>query len=484
MVFSSHLFLFYFLPVALGVYYASPRRVRHLALTLLSYLFYGWSGPLFMGLMLLSTLIDYTCGLAISGQLRAGAWSRPVPLLEPGGRRTAGQKAALAVALACNLALLGFFKYYNFAAANYDAIVTLLGVPGAAIGSALRVALPLGISFYTFQSMSYAIDVYRGHARAVRRFIDYACYVAMFPQLVAGPIIRFQEVAAQLEDRSHTLEKFARGAALVSLGLAKKVLLANPCGRIADAAFAAGALDAADAWFGAAAYAFQIYFDFSGYSDMAIGLGLMLGFVFPRNFDAPYRAASITEFWRRWHISLSTWLRDNLYIPLGGNRLGDLRTYANLMVVMLLGGLWHGASWNFVAWGGAHGVMLALERWWGRRSLYEWLPRHAQVAVTFLLLLVTWVLFRAADLPHALAYLGSMMGFGGEPARLVGGLMYQPYYVATFIVAALVTWLAPQAWDWTGRITWPKVATVAVLLWLAIVAMTTQAYSPFIYFIF
>jgi alginate O-acetyltransferase complex protein AlgI len=223
-------------------------------------------------------------------------------------------------------------------------------MPSLRLDSVLRVTLPLGISFYTFQSMSYAIDLYRGDARAVRSFIDFACFVSMFPQLVAGPIIRFSEVADQLRHRTHTLLKFSRGVAFLSLGLAKKVLIANPCGKIADVVFDAGGRGALDAWYGAVAYAFQIYFDFSAYSDMAIGLGLMLGFVFPKNFDDPYRSQSMTEFWRRWHISLSTWLRDYLYIPLGGNRKGPRRTYVNLFIVMLLGGLWHGAAWTFVIW--------------------------------------------------------------------------------------------------------------------------------------
>ena len=237
--------------------------------------------------------------------------------------------------------------------------------------------LPLGISFYTFQSMSYTIDVYRGRSAALRDPIDFACYVSMFPQLVAGPIVRFNEIADQLLERTHSWEKVARGTSFFALGMAKKILLANPCGKIADLCFDAGSLHPLDAWYGVTAYAFQIYFDFSGYSDMAIGLGLMLGFVFPRNFDSPYTSRSITEFWRRWHMSLSRWLRDYLYIPLGGNRKGNARTYVNLAVVMLLGGLWHGASWNFLIWGGYHGALLAGERALGRERATARLPRVA-----------------------------------------------------------------------------------------------------------
>ena len=292
--------------------------------------------------------------------------------------------------------------------------------------------------------MSYTIDVYRGRAKALRNFVDFACYVSMFPQLVAGPIIRFSEIADQLAERSHTVAKFARGVAFISVGLAKKILIANPCGRVADLAFDAGSVTTLDAWYGVSAYAFQIYFDFSAYSDMAIGLGLMLGFVFPKNFDSPYRARSITEFWRRWHISLSTWLRDYLYIPLGGSRRGPSRTYVNLAMVMLLGGLWHGAAWTFVIWGGLHGALLALEQVRGGRPVYGWLPDRARMMATFVALLFTWVFFRAADLPSALQYLQSMCGLGQptDAAVLLGGVLYQPYYVGTFAAAAIVTWTA------------------------------------------
>jgi alginate O-acetyltransferase complex protein AlgI len=280
--------------------------------------------------------------------------------------------------------------------------------------------------------------------------------------------------------------KFARCVTFFSVGLAKKVLLANPCGKIADLAFEAGSLSMLDAWYGIVAYAFQIYFDFSGYSDMAIGLGLMLGFVFPKNFDSPYRSQSITEFWRRWHISLSTWLRDYLYVPLGGNRKGPARTYVNLVIVMLLGGLWHGASWNFVAWGGLHGAMLAFERMWGRAAPYHRLPAVARVAVTFVLVLITWVFFRAADLPAALAYLGSMAGVSDvQPgAALMGGVIYQPYYLLTFLAAAGVTWGCPQTWDWSRTLTVPKAMAAGAAFAAAAVMLTTQSFNPFIYFIF
>ncbi len=485
MVFSSHVFVFWFLPAALAVYYLLPRRGRHLGLTVASYLFYGWTNPLFMPLMLSSTVIDSFCGLALAGRL-GRRWREPIEPLPAGGPRRRGQRLAVTVSIVANLSLLGFFKYFNFGVDSYNALVATLGLDAARFDTLLRVALPLGISFYTFQSMSYSIDVYRGETRALSSFVDFACYVSLFPQLVAGPIIRFSEIADQLRGRTHTLEKFARGAAFFSLGMAKKVLLANPCGKVADSLFDAGSVLPLDAWYGVLAYAFQIYFDFSGYSDMAIGLGLMLGFVFPKNFDSPYRATSITDFWRRWHISLSSWLRDYLYIPLGGSRRGRRRTYVNLALVMLLGGLWHGAAWNFVAWGGLHGLLLAAERARGKRGLFAALPRPLATAGTFLLVLVAWVPFRAAGLGEAGRYLGSMLGLGtAQPgAWLVGGIVYQPYYLITMAVAAVVVWVVPQTWDWTRSLPAWKAAACALLLWTALAALTTQAYNPFIYFIF
>jgi alginate O-acetyltransferase complex protein AlgI len=485
MVFSSPLFLFYFLPAALLLYYAAPRRAKHFVLTAVSYVFYGWANPLFSFLLLLSTLIDYIAGLVmVLGSPRH--WMEPIERLDPHVPRTKRQRTALVVSMCANVALLGFFKYFNFTVDSYNGVLGWLGQEGLRIDSAIRVALPLGISFYTFQSMSYAIDVYRGDATAIKSFVDFATFETMFPHLVAGPIVRFQEIADQLRGRTHTSTKFARGIAFFTLGLAKKVLLANPCGKVADVAFGAGSLGVLDAWYGVVAYAFQIYFDFSGYSDMAIGLWLMLGFVFPKNFDSPYLSQSITDFWRRWHISLSTWLRDYLYVPLGGNRKGPTRTYINLFIVMLLGGLWHGAAWNFVVWGGLHGAMLAFERLRGGRSVYAWLPAPVRVGLTFAIVLVGWVFFRASDLNAAVRYLGCMAGLTSQQdgAALVAGLVYQPYYMLTAAIAAMVTWSCPQTWEWTRTLTSPKVAAIVVLFVLASTVLVTQAYNPFIYFIF
>ena len=466
MVFSSYLFIFFFLPLALLGYYAAPKKLRHLVLTVFSYIFYGWANPWFCLLMLFNTSVDYT-----NGRLMLAYPAR--------------KKMFVTLSIVCDLAILGFFKYFNFGLDNYNATMAALGIPEAQYLGFFRVVLPLGISFYTFQSMSYVIDVYRGDAKVVTNFIDYACYVSMFPQLVAGPIIRFQDVADQLRERTLTWEKFARGTAFFMLGMAKKVLLANPCGKIADTTFNTGDLSCFDAWYGAVAYAFQIYFDFSGYSDMAIGLGLMLGFVFAKNFDSPYRSKSITEFWRRWHLSLSTWLRDYLYIPLGGNRKGSVRTYINLALVMLLGGLWHGASWNFLIWGGIHGGYLAFERAQGKESIYHKLPALLQVLITFFIVLIAWVFFRADTLPDAAQYLKCMFG-GATPGQgeAVRGLIYNPYYVVNFILAGVTIWALPQTWDFTRRLTWPKIAWCILLFFIALTALTTQSYNPFIYFIF
>ncbi len=478
MVFSSHLFIVYFLPLALLVYYATPARFRALPLTLLSYLFYGWANPAFVFLMLFSTVVDYRMGLRIaSGQLVEAHDA-------PRGKRM--QRQALILSVVTNLSLLGFFKYANFGIENYNALITAAGWESARWDTALRIVLPLGISFYTFQSMSYTIDVYRREAAPERSFLSFACYVSMFPQLVAGPIVRFHEVAQQLNVRTHSVEKFARGIAFFSLGLAKKVLVANPCGQVADTCFDAGAVNSLDAWWGLFAYGFQIYFDFSAYSDMAIGLGLMLGFVFPKNFDSPYRAPSITEFWHRWHLSLSQFLRDYLYIALGGNRRGAARTYANLILVMLIGGLWHGASWNFVLWGAIHGGMLALERTQGKESVYRRLPHVFRVGATFVIVSIGWIFFRAADLPQAWSYLQSVLGFGagGDAAALLSGVLYQPYYVITLAAAAVLTWGAPQTWDFTRELTVPKAAWCGVALVISLLVLATQSYNPFIYFIF
>ncbi len=480
MVFTTYLFVFYFLPLVLVFYYAldglsrqagaSGERtclVLNTFLVLASYIFYGWWNPWFIFLMLGITVVNYVCGRLIG---------------LPGiGRRLRFWVVTCAVTV--SLGTLGFFKYFLFFEANLNQV---LGWFGAGTVRVLAITLPIGISFYTFHSLSYTIDVYRGTAPPVRSFIDFACYIALFPQLVAGPIIRYNTVADQLVSRSHTWEKFASGVSLFILGFAKKILLANPMGLVADAAFDAQSLSAPDAWFGALAYAFQIYFDFSGYSDMAIGLGRMIGFEFLKNFDSPYKAESITDFWRRWHISLSTFLRDYLYIPLGGNRQGPRRTYVNLIVVMLLGGLWHGANWTFVAWGAYHGALLAFERFQGKRSPFQQWPRPVRVGVTFVLVLISWVLFRSANLHEAMTYLGAMLGQGGSGSGmlLLPALLYTQGTLLIMAIGSVVVAWPIQAHEWSREVTWPRAIVVQPLFCASLLVMFSQSFNPFLYFQF
>jgi alginate O-acetyltransferase complex protein AlgI len=480
MVFTTHLFVFYFLPTVLLCYYAleilcwksgasSPRTCLSLNAFLLvaSYIFYGWWNPSFVFLMMGITVVNYVCGRIM-------------------GRPDSGHSLrfwAVTAAIVVSLITLGFFKYFMFLEENLNRVLSWLG--GDAVW-VLAITLPVGISFYTFHALSYSIDVYRGTVRPVRSFIDFACYIALFPQLVAGPIIRYNTVAGQLVTRAHTWERFASGVTLFILGFAKKILFANPIARIADAAFGAQSLATGDAWFGAVAYALQIYFDFSGYSDMAVGLGRMFGFEFQKNFDSPYQAQSITDFWRRWHVSLSTWLRDYLYVPLGGNRKGQRRTYVNLIIVMLLGGLWHGANWTFIVWGAYHGILLALERCRGKLSVYERLPRPLRIGATLVLVLFSWVLFRSPSLHDAVTYLKVMFGRGitAPGALLIPAMLYTPEAFLVMGLAALAAACPVQAHDWSREVTWPKLLVVHPLFVASLMVMFAEAFNPFLYFQF
>ncbi len=466
MVFTSHIFVFYFLPIVLLLYYLLPGK-RNIFLLCASYVFYGWWNPWFVVLMLFATAVNFVCGHVIA--------HTPV-----GERR---RFVALVTSVVVSLSTLGFFKYFVFVQDNLNQLLEWGGTNALPV---LQITLPVGISFYIFQSLSYSIDVYRGDAPPVRSFFDFACFVSLFPQLIAGPIVRYNTIADQLVDRTHTLEKFSSGVALFILGFAKKILLANVVGESADAVFAAGSPCAIDAWFGVTAYAFQIYFDFSGYSDMAIGLGRMVGFEFPRNFNAPYHADSITDFWRRWHISLSTFLRDNLYLPLGGNRKGARRTYVNLAIVMLLGGLWHGANWVFVLWGAYHGALLALERWMGKKSFYANSPRLVRVGLTFVLVLFSWVLFRSPTLTDALHYFGAMFGANNAEGGsiLLAAQIYTRGQFLAMGLCAILAYRSVQAFDWVDHITWPKVFLLVFLLCLSLAMMSVQAFNPFLYFQF
>jgi alginate O-acetyltransferase complex protein AlgI len=482
MVFSTHIFLFYFLPLALAAYYATPAAARTRILIVLSYVFYGWGNPLWIALMAASTVVDYYAAVWIVRLSGLPAGSQ----LPEDGVRTRGQKAVLIGAIASNLAFLGFFKYYDFAVGNINAAVAALAGGSGPLLPLLYIALPAGISFYTFESMSYTIDVYRGRTRPADGLADYACFVSLFPHLVAGPIVRYLDLGEQIRSRRHTLDKFARGVALFSLGLGKKILLANPMGAVADFAFDAGAISVVDAWYGLIAYAFQIYFDFSAYSDMAFGLGLMFGFVLVRNFDDPYSATSLTDFWRRWHMSLSGFLRDYLYIPLGGNRRGPARTYVNLMTVMLLGGLWHGASWNFVIWGGLHGAGLAVERFAADRGLSLPLPAAVRTVLVFVFVCLAWVFFRADSLPAAVQYLAALIGVGvgGAQSDVLSVLLRTPYHLGTLGLCAIACWMLPQAWKFSEATTPLRAGAALAVLLLSIVLMWTQTENPFLYYRF
>jgi len=481
LVFSTHIFIFYFLPIVLLIYYTIPKRWKHAFLTLASYFFYGWTNPWFVLIMMFSTMVDYVCGLMV-----AGKWN-PIGTVEcePGGNPASQKQRKLAVAISVitNLGLLGFFKYFVFVQANMNIILELFG---REVFQVMKIVLPTGISFYTFQSMSYTIDIYRGQAKLANSLLDFACYVSLFPQLITGPIVRYRDLAEQLTTRTHTIDKFATGVMFFIIGFAKKILLANPMGEVADAAFGAGSLIWYDAWVGVLSYAFQIYYDFSGYSDMAVGLGFMIGFRFPKNFDSPYKADSMTDFWRRWHISLSSWLRDYLYIPLGGNRRGNRRTFINLFIVMFLGGFWHGAKWTFVIWGGIHGILLALERVTGKNSIYCGLSRPLRICFTFIIVLITWVFFRSENLGDALRYLGAMFGIihPHAGASLIGSVIYSRDHLIMFIVCIAITWFGKQSWHITERISLVKAIAMVLLFIWALAAMFTQSFNPFLYFQF
>ncbi len=493
MVFTSAVFLYLFLPLFLLVYYLLRGRARLAWILLASWVFYGWWRLDFLALILAATCWTWLGGLWI-GRRR--------------GRRSARVAVGLGVAL--NLGVLGYFKYFNFGIQSLNALLASLG---ASTLTAWEVVLPVGISFYLFHSISYLVDVHRGDAPAATDFLELAVYMALFPQLVAGPIIRYKDLCPQLRERSHSFAGFSEGAARFMAGFCKKVLVADLVAPIANTAFALGAPTLPEAWLGALAYTAQIYFDFAGYSDMAVGLGRMMGFRFPENFRTPYLSRSITEFWRRWHISLSTWLRDYLYIPLGGNRRGSARTLFNLLVVMVLGGLWHGAAWTFILWGAWQGLFLALER--GRRPAAPRAPAaepqaaasHAApaaarsqgawaVAPTMLVVIVGWVVFRSPTLGAALRLYAGLLGFNGltlsaELRWQLGGLELAVLAFALLAVYA-GPWLARRfapaaAGPGSFSIPYPALAGRLVVLPLFVLALlrtAAESFSPFLYFQF
>ena len=391
MVFSSELFLFYFLPAVLVIYYFIHPKLKNVCLALASFIFYAWSGLEYAIIILISTAVNFAIGRFI------GEKTHKNPLY---------QKQILIIGVIFNLALIGYFKYFNFFAENIENAIKVFN-PGFSLRAPI-IPLPIGISFFTFQILSYVIDVYRGTVKPQKNIINLALYNMMFPQLIAGPIVRYADVAGQITERRHTIDKTHLSIRRFIIGLCKKVILADGLGKVADNIFgASGNVTTGAAWFGVFCYAFQIYYDFSGYSDMAIGLGKLLGFDFNENFIYPYISKSIREFWRRWHISLSTWFRDYLYIPLGGNKKSLSRTYLNLLIVFFITGLWHGAGWNFVVWGLFHGVFLVLERGPFGRFLDK-IPSIFARIYTMFIVLVGWVFFRSEALGAAGGYMARM----------------------------------------------------------------------------
>ena len=468
MVFSSLEFMFLYFPVVLLLYFITPLKWRNATLFLTSLIFYGWGEPLYVFLMLFTITVDYFFGFMV-GKYR-----------ETNRRRAKGYMIA---AIVINLAILGFFKYANLA------LDTVAALTGAKVAH-LNVALPVGISFYTFQALSYVIDVYRMDANAQRNYTAFGTYVTLFPQLIAGPIVRYQDVDDQLRSRTHSAELFASGVRTLAAGMGKKVLLANAAGEIWSRISEAPETTVAAAWLGIIMYTFQIYFDFSGYSDMAIGLGKMMGFSFRENFYYPYMAASVTDFWRRWHISLSTWFREYVYIPLGGNRRGRGRQIFNLLAVWFLTGLWHGASWNFVLWGLYYFVLLMLEKIF-LLKLLDKLPRFVGHVYTLITVVFGWLLFVSTDFAAGVEYLATLFGFGRATAFIDAGGAFD-WISSLILLAILIIASTPYPKKWLYKL-WEKYdapvrAVTAILclavFFIAVAYLVNSSYNPFLYYRF
>lgn len=476
MVFSSFEFLFFFLPAIILAYFASPHRIRNLTLLMASLVFYAIGGRQFILILFTSILVDYVAGRLAGAGVRLGDDRR--------------RNLAVVISVAANLGLLGYFKYANFFVEQFNGAAAALGLGRL---SWMGIALPIGISFFTFQSMSYTIDVARGRADPVRNPLDFALYVSLFPQLIAGPIVRYHEIAGQLRHRRMTVDAFAGGALRFSHGLAKKVLIADSVAPLADAVFASDPtrLGMGSAVLGVLAYTVQIYFDFSGYSDMAIGMGTMFGFTFPENFARPYSAVSITDFWRRWHITLSNWLRDYLYIPLGGSRGSERATYRNLVVVFLLTGLWHGANWTFVVWGAYHGLLLVVERVTGARGVDVQLQfPGVRRAITFALVVVGWVFFRSPTVGYAFEFLAALLRSTGElPVELALAMTPKAAIALAVGLASvfLPRWLVVGPLLSSARSRLATVARIVVFgaaLPLTGAIVSAGTFSPFLYYQF
>jgi alginate O-acetyltransferase complex protein AlgI len=473
MVFSSVLFLFFFLPVTLALYFAVPKPVKNYVALLASIVFYAWGAPLFVFVIFGSIVVDFLFARLIHHSV---------------GKK---RKWVLALAISINIGILLYFKYSNFFVENLNEMLASFGFTGV---HWTKIALPIGISFFTFHEMSYLIDVYRGVKPPMKNIWNYALYILFFPQLIAGPIIRFNEISDQIEDRRYQfgIDNKIIGFFRFAIGLAKKILIANVLGAEADQIMALHAEDLTTslAWIGIIAYAFQIYFDFSGYSDMAIGLARMMGFIFPENFNNPYISQSITEFWRRWHMSLSRWMRDYLYISLGGNKVSAARMYLNLSVVFLISGFWHGAEWNFILWGAFHGLFLILDRLFLLKFL-KLIGKIPAIIFTFFLTLIGWVLFRCETVAHIKFYLHSMFDFRFAPSDII----FDNRFYFVLLIAAIVTFAAAfkKIESWQNHVLTASLKNysviiigIATLLIFVIGAAGTAAsgFNPFIYFRF
>ncbi|MDQ7073506.1 MAG: MBOAT family O-acyltransferase [Gammaproteobacteria bacterium] len=483
MVFSSPIFLFGFLPIALFIYYLSPRPLKNSVLLITSLVFYAWGEVLYIGVMLVSIIANYLIGRAIYEEQQNS------------NNRIASQ-LYITIGIVINIGLLTTFKYANFIVDNLNELLQIVNVSAIDIAP---IHLPLGISFFTFQAISYIVDVYRKEVPAQKNIYNLALYISLFPQLIAGPIVRYHDVAQQIIGRSHSVALFSSGAQRFIFGLSKKMLIANPLGEVADNIFALSGNDLTMplAWIGILAYTLQIYFDFSGYSDMAIGLGRMFGFRFLENFNYPYISKSLREFWQRWHISLSTWFKDYVYIPLGGNRVSATRVYLNLFVVFLLTGVWHGASWSFIVWGMFHGFFLASEHMGFSRILSKtWKP--IQHLYLLLIIIISWVFFRADTLTQAINYLNAMIDLTHwQTTTLQYTQVLSTGFIYIFALAVLLSlpvyaglknYLAIMCENKTVKnvavFYVVRLMFLVVLFFLCILKIAASTYNPFIYFRF
>ena len=467
MLFSSIPFLFYFLPCVLILYLIAPKCLKNTVLLLSSLVFYAWGEPRYVIWMLLAITLGYIFGL----------------LIERFKEKKRISKLFMILSVASSLAMLGYFKYVDFFIGNFNAI-TGLSIP------LLKIALPIGISFYTFQILSYTVDVYRGDVAAQKNPIDLAAYVALFPQLIAGPIVRYSDVAEQLKSRTHTLEKTVLGARRFMIGLGKKILIANILGELCDTFRASDDKSVLFFWLYAVAYSLHIYFDFSGYSDMAIGLGKLFGFDFLENFNYPYISASITEFWRRWHMSLGSWFRDYVYIPLGGNRVSRMRHLFNIFVVWMLTGFWHGAAWHFIVWGLFFAVLLMVEKLWLLKYLKK--SRVLSHIYVVVLIIISFVIFDASSMGQAFSYIGSMFGAGGYPLVSTEFLYYLRSYGVVLILGIIgATPLPKKLWNriaatgiGSNIMTFAEPIALSALLLCCSAYLVDGSYNPFLYFRF